>query len=106
MLNIANISKLQGGESLYSKVNFQINPGEKVGLVGPNGAGKSTLFRMIIGEDRPDEGQISLPDKLRLSYFSQSVGEMKGKTALEEVVEGDASIARASSVWDGVRPSS
>ncbi|WP_127717526.1 ABC-F family ATP-binding cassette domain-containing protein [Halobacteriovorax sp. HLS] len=94
MLNIANISKLQGGETLYSKVNFQINPGEKVGLVGPNGAGKSTLFRMIIGEDRPDEGQISIPDKLRLSYFSQNVGEMKGRTALEEVVEGDASIAQ------------
>ncbi|WP_417336515.1 ABC-F family ATP-binding cassette domain-containing protein [Halobacteriovorax marinus] len=94
MLNIANISKNQGGETLYSKVNFQINPGEKVGLVGPNGAGKSTLFRMIIGEDRPDEGQISIPDKLRISYFSQSVGEMKGRTALEEVVEGDESIAK------------
>jgi ATP-binding cassette subfamily F protein 3 len=93
MLNIANISKLQGGETLYSKVNFQINPGEKVGLVGPNGSGKSTLFRMIIGEDRPDEGQISIPDKLRVSYFSQNVGEMKGRTALEEVVEGDASIS-------------
>ena len=57
MLNVANISKLQGGETLYSKVNFQINPGEKVGLVGANGSGKSTLFRMIIGEERADEGQ-------------------------------------------------
>lgn len=93
MLNIANISKLQGGETLFSKVNFQINPGEKVGLVGANGSGKSTLFRMIIGEDRPDEGQISIPDKLRVSYFSQNVGEMKGRTALNEVVEGDASIS-------------
>lgn len=94
MLNIANITKNQGGETLYSKVNFQINPGEKVGLVGPNGAGKSTLFRMIIGEERPDEGQISIPDRLRVSYFSQSVGEMKGRTALEEVVEGDESISK------------
>ena len=93
MLNIANVSKNQGGEPLYTKVNFQINPGEKVGLVGPNGAGKSTLFRMIIGEDRPDEGQISVPDRLRISYFSQNVGEMKGRTALEEVVEGDEKIA-------------
>ncbi|OUR97927.1 glycosyl transferase family 1 [Halobacteriovorax marinus] len=93
MLNVANITKNQGGEPLFIKANFQINPGEKVGLVGPNGAGKSTLFRMIIGEDRPDEGQISMPERLRLAYFSQNVGEMQGRTALEEVVEGDASIS-------------
>ncbi|WP_372656012.1 ABC-F family ATP-binding cassette domain-containing protein [Halobacteriovorax sp.] len=93
MLNIANVTKNQGGEALYTKVNFQINPGEKVGLVGPNGAGKSTLFKMIIGEERPDEGQISIPDRLRISYFSQNVGEMRGRTALEEVVEGDEGIS-------------
>ncbi len=94
MLNISNISKIQGGETLYSGGTFQINPGEKVGLVGPNGAGKSTLFRMIIGEERPDEGQISFPDNLRMAYFSQKVGEMKGRTALQEVVEGDAKVKR------------
>lgn len=94
MLNIANISKLQGGVQLYSGVNFQINPGEKVGLVGPNGAGKTTLFRMIIGEERPDEGQISFPEKLRLAYFSQNVGEMRGRTALQEVMSGDETVAQ------------
>ena len=92
MLNISNISKIQGAESLYSNASFQINPGEKVGLVGPNGAGKTTLFRMIIGEERVDEGQISLPEVCRMAYFSQNVGEMKGKSALQEVVEGDAKI--------------
>ena len=92
MLNISNLSKIQGGETLYSKGTFQINPGEKVGLVGPNGSGKTTLFRMIIKEENPDEGQISLPDAYRLAYFSQNVGEMKGKTALQEVVEGDAKV--------------
>lgn len=92
MLNVSNISKILGGETLYSKVNFQIYPGEKVGLVGPNGSGKSSLFRMIIGEDKPDEGQISFSDKLRLAYFSQNVGEMKGRTALQEVLDGDEKI--------------
>ncbi len=92
MLNVSNISKIMGGEVLYSNANFQIYPGEKVGLVGPNGAGKSTLFRMIIGEERPDQGQISFPDKLTMAYFSQNVGEMKGKSAVTEVLEGDAKV--------------
>ena len=94
MLNVSNISKIQGGEVLFSKGTFQIHPGEKVGLVGPNGAGKTTLFRMIIGEEKVDEGQISFPERLKISYFSQNVGEMRGRTALEEVVEGDSSISR------------
>lgn len=94
MLSFSNISKLQNGEALYTGANFQINPGEKVGLVGPNGAGKTTLFRLIIKEDRPDTGQISLPKDMRLAYFSQNVGEMAGKTALQEVVEGDDNIAK------------
>jgi ATP-binding cassette subfamily F protein 3 len=92
MLNVSNISKIQGGETLFSKASFQINPGEKVGLVGPNGAGKTSLFRLLIGEDRLDEGQISKSERWRIAYFSQNVGEMKGKTALEEVVEADAEI--------------
>lgn len=93
MLNISNVSKIQGGETLYSNVNFSIYPGEKVGLVGPNGTGKTTLFRMIIGEERVDTGQISFPDKKRLAYFSQNVGEMKGETALKVVMSGDEQIA-------------
>jgi ATP-binding cassette subfamily F protein 3 len=92
MLNISNVTKILGGTTLYSKATFQINPGEKVGLVGPNGAGKTTLFRLITKEDRPDEGQVSIPDSYRLAYFSQNVGEMKGKTALQEVVEGDEKV--------------
>jgi ATP-binding cassette, subfamily F, member 3 len=92
MLNISNLSKIKGGETLYSNANIQIYPGEKVGLVGPNGTGKSTLFSIIIKEDRPDNGSISFPDKLRLAYFSQKVGEMKGKTALQEVLDGDEKI--------------
>ncbi len=94
MLNISQLSKMQGGELLYDNVNFQIYPGEKVGLVGPNGTGKTTLFRMIIGEDNTYEGQISFPEKLRMAYFSQNVGEMKGSTALEVVLSGDKKIQK------------
>ena len=92
MLNISNISKIQGGETLYSNVNFQISPGEKVGLVGPNGTGKTTLFRMIIGEEKLDSGQVTFPDKFRMAYFSQNVGEMNGETALDAVLNGDENI--------------
>ncbi len=92
MLNINGLKKIIAGELLYDQVNLQIYPGEKVGLVGPNGTGKTTLFRMIIGEDRYDEGQISFPEKKRMAYFSQNVGDMKGQTALEAVITGDQRI--------------
>ena len=92
MLQVANISKIQGGQLLFSGASFTVNPGEKIGLVGPNGAGKTTIFRLIIGEERPDEGQISLASKTRLSYFSQRVGEMRGRTALQEVMSGNMEI--------------
>ncbi len=92
MINVSNLTKTIGGEPLYSNITFQINPGEKMGLVGPNGAGKTTLFRILIGEESYDSGQISFQEKLRVSYFSQNVGEMKGRTALEEVIEGDAKV--------------
>lgn len=93
MLNINNLSKAQGGENLYTNVNFQIYPGEKVGLVGPNGTGKTTLFRMIVGEEKYDQGQISFSDKLKIAYFSQSVGELSGMSALEVVLKGDDQLA-------------
>lgn len=93
MLNISKVSRILGGETLYSNASFQINPGEKVGLVGPNGSGKTSLFRMITGEDTPDSGKISFPEKMRLAYFSQNVGEMKGRSALQEVLEGNPKLS-------------
>lgn len=73
-----------------------INPGEKIGLVGPNGAGKTTVFRMIVGEEKCDDGQITYNNQLKISYFSQSVGEMKGRTALEEVISGHERVSNLS----------
>lgn len=93
MINVSNITKYMSGTPLYTSASFQIYEGEKVGLVGPNGAGKTTFFRMIIGEERPDEGAVSIQNNIRIAYFSQNVGEMKGKTALEEVIDGNKRVS-------------
>ncbi len=93
MISISNITKNMSGVPLYEGATFQVNPGEKVSLVGPNGVGKSTFFRMIMGEEKPDVGQISKGSDTRVSYFSQNVGEMKGRTALEEVMAGHGRMA-------------
>ena len=92
MIHLSGIAKGFGSKTLYRDGSFQVNPGDKIGLVGPNGAGKTTLFRMIVGEDRPDEGHVSIPDKLVVGYFSQDIHDMKGRTALEEVMSGAGKI--------------
>jgi len=88
MISFSNVSKQYGRQILFIEADFQLNPGEKVGLVGPNGAGKSTLFRMIMGEESPDDGSISLPKKLTLGYFRQEVDEMSGRSVLDEAIAG------------------
>ena len=80
------ITKQQGSKILFAQASFQINPGEKIGLVGPNGAGKTTVFRLLMGEESPDQGAISKPDKIRIGYFSQNIEEMKGRSVLAEVL--------------------
>jgi ATP-binding cassette, subfamily F, member 3 len=93
MLNVSNITKMMGADTLYSNASFQIYAGEKAGLVGPNGAGKTTLFRMIVGEEYPDSGAISIQGNVRIAYFSQNAGQMKGRTAIEEVIDGNKRVA-------------
>jgi ATP-binding cassette subfamily F protein 3 len=86
MIHLSSITKQYGNKILYKNGSFQINPGEKIGLVGPNGAGKSTVFRIIVGEEGIDSGTISKSDKTIVGYFSQNIEEMGGKTALQEVI--------------------
>jgi ATP-binding cassette subfamily F protein 3 len=86
MIQLANVTKNYGSKVLYANASFQINAGEKIGLVGPNGAGKTTVFRLISGEQSPDEGRIVKVGKPKIGYFSQSTGEMAGRTALQEVI--------------------
>ena len=88
MIRIENISKQNSHRILYIEASAALNRGEKIGLVGPNGSGKTTLFRMITGEEVPDEGQLSVEKNITIGYFNQDVGEMSGRSAVAEVMEG------------------
>lgn len=86
MISFNAVTKQQGTRILFANASFQLNPGDKVGLVGPNGAGKTTIFRLIMGEESADQGSVSRPDKVRVGYFSQNIENMKGRTVLAEVM--------------------
>jgi len=88
MIRIDNISKQNGHQILFIEASAALNKGEKIGLVGPNGAGKTTLFRMITGAEPPDEGQVGVDRGVTIGYFSQDVGEMAGRSAVAEVMDG------------------
>ena len=88
MIRFENISKQNSHRILFFEAFASLNRGEKVGLVGPNGAGKTTLFRMITGEESPDDGQVAIDKQVSIGYFSQDVGEMSGRTAVAEVMDG------------------
>ena len=94
MVHLSNITKQYGNKVLFKNASFQINPGEKSGLVGPNGAGKSTIFRLITNEESADNGQISKPGKTVIGYFSQNIEEMSGRTVLEEVLSATGNISK------------
>ena len=88
MISFSRVGKQYGRQVLFVDASFQLNPSEKVGLVGPNGSGKTTLFRMIVGEETADEGDVSVPKKLTVGYFRQDVEEMSGRSVLDEAIAG------------------
>jgi len=88
MIRLDNVSKQVGHQILFIEASAALQKGEKIGLVGPNGAGKTTLFRMISGQELPDEGQVSVDRGISIGYFSQDVGEMSGRSAVAEVMDG------------------
>ena len=88
MIRLDNISKQNGHQIVFIEASAALNRGEKIGLVGPNGAGKTTLFRLITGQEQPDEGQVSTDRGITIGYFSQDVGEMAGRSAVAEVMDG------------------
>ena len=93
MIRLDQISKQHGPQILFVEASAAIYRGEKVGLVGPNGAGKSTVFRLIVKEESPDEGQISIDRGVTIGYFSQDVGEMAGRSAAAEVMAGAGEVS-------------
>jgi ATPase subunit of ABC transporter with duplicated ATPase domains len=92
MISLTRISKQYGRQLLFVDASFQLNSGEKVGLVGPNGSGKTTLFRMITGEEVADDGDVSIPRKLTIGYFRQDVEEMSGRSVLDEAILGSGRV--------------
>src|SRR5690349_5148350 len=92
MVSFTKVSKQYGRQILFVDASFQLNPGEKVGLVGPTGSGKTTLFRMIVGEEAPDDGEVSVPKKLAIGYFKQDVEEMSGRSVLDETIAGSGRV--------------
>src|SRR6188474_1050318 len=92
MISLSHVNKQYGRQLLFVDASFQLNPGEKVGLVGPNGSGKTTLFRLITGEESPDDGEVSIPKKLTVGYFRQDVEEMSGRSVLDEAILGSGRV--------------
>ena len=83
MLQIESVSKGYSTKVLLTEASAHLRPNSRVGLVGPNGAGKTTLFRMILGEESPDEGSIRKRPRLRIGYLPQELESIPGKTVLE-----------------------
>ena len=88
MIALSGVAKQYGKQMLFLDASFQLNPGERVGLVGPNGSGKTTLFRLITGEEHADDGDVSVPKKLSIGYFRQDTSEMSGQSVLDEAIAG------------------
>ena len=93
MITLDNIALRHGSQIIYTGASMGIFAGEKIGLVGPNGAGKSTIFRLIVGQDQPDDGTVAVDRGLTIGYFDQDVGEMAGRTVLAEVVAGAGEVS-------------
>lgn len=88
MIRLENISKQNGHQIVFIEASASLLRGEKAGLVGPNGAGKTTLFRLMTGQEAPDEGQVAADRGISIGYFSQDVGDMSGRSAVAEVMDG------------------
>lgn len=93
MISFSKVTKQYGAQVLFVEASFQLDPGQKVALVGPNGAGKTTLFRLIQGEETPDEGRMDRPKRLTVGWFRQEVGDWSGVSALEQTVRGAGEVA-------------
>ncbi|HTQ48257.1 MAG TPA: ABC-F family ATP-binding cassette domain-containing protein [Polyangiaceae bacterium] len=93
MIRLDSISKQHGKQILFLEASMSVFRGEKVGLVGPNGSGKSTIFRLVVGEEQPDGGQVAVEKGVTIGYFSQDVGEMSGRSVLEETMAGAGEVS-------------
>ena len=94
MLQLDSVSKRHGSQILFIDASLAVFRGERVGLIGPNGAGKSTIFRMIVGQEHPDAGQVNVDRGISIGYFDQNTGEMGGRSVLAETIAGAGEVAQ------------
>jgi ATPase subunit of ABC transporter with duplicated ATPase domains len=94
VLQLDSISKRHGSQILFIDASLAVFRGERVGLIGPNGAGKSTVFRMLVGQELPDAGQVNVDRGVSVGYFDQNTGEMSGRSVLAETIAGAGEVAR------------
>jgi len=92
LVKLSGIRVAYGDRVILNNADALIRPGDRIGLVGPNGAGKTTLFRVVAGEEKPDDGQVSVDPGTVIGYFSQNVGELSGRSAIEEVLAGAGAV--------------
>ena len=92
MISFSSVSKQYGRQVLFIEADFQLNPGEKVGLVGPNGAGKSTLFRMISGQQQPDSGTVKIGSTVKMAFVDQNRDDLANEKTVWEDVSGGLDI--------------
>ena len=93
MIRLDNVTKQNGRQLLFIEASAALQRGEKIGLVGPNGAGKTTVFRLITGQEQADEGQVLVDRGVTIGFFSQDVGEMHGRSAVAEVMDGAGDVS-------------
>jgi sulfate-transporting ATPase len=89
VIEAENVTKTFGNRMLMEKMDFRLPPGGIVGIIGPNGAGKTTLFKMITGQETPDQGSIRLGDTVELAYVDQDKELDAGKSIWEEITGGE-----------------
>ena len=89
VIDVTNLTKQFGDRVLYQGLSFSVPKGGIVGIIGPNGVGKSTLFKMLIGEEKPDAGEISIGESVQISYVAQGRDDLENnKTVWEEISGG------------------
>ncbi|UWQ15436.1 energy-dependent translational throttle protein EttA [Aliiroseovarius sp. M344] len=92
VIEVDGLKKHMGDKLLIENLSFSIPPGGIVGVIGPNGAGKSTLFKMLTGQETPDDGTIELGDTVKLSYVDQSRDDLNPNETVWEAISGGAEL--------------
>ncbi len=95
MISVSELSKAYGGQSLFSKVSLQFDPGNRYGVVGPNGAGKSTFLRILCGQESPDSGTVTLPARIRVGTLNQDHFAFEDQFLVDVVMQGQPDLYRA-----------